>query len=144
MRMYTNRPIDDFPQAPDAFIAGRYLMRIASYTPEVAKDGRTFFKIACDILEGPTAVAANGNPIDYTTRQFTLLLWHPDASIQTVDWQLEQSERQLRQFLEGFNIPWDGTEYDPDDFPGAEAYVTLGPQKRKPEMMEPKRIESAV
>jgi hypothetical protein len=143
--MYTNKPIDEFQTAPESFVPGRYLMRIKSSTIETAKDTRQFHKVVNEVLEGPTATKANGEPVDYVGREFTDVIFPPDPNVQSEDWQIEQAERTLRSFLEGYQIPWEeegsGSTYDTDDFPGAEAWVTLGPQKRNPEMMEVKKYE---
>lgn len=141
MKMYMPG-IDDFPQAPTGFKPGKYHMRYESSTQETAKDGRTYFKIRASIIEGPSVVDDAGNPIDYNGREFTIVIFMPDAKIQTVDWQLERSKRELRNFLEESGIPWDEEGFDPDDFTGAEAMVTLGPRKNNPEMMEVKRFDA--
>lgn len=140
MRMYTDKPIDDFQTAPEAFVPGKYLMRIKNATVETAKDTRQFFKITNEVIEGPTAKAANGEPIDFTGREFTDVIFPPDAARQPEAWMVEQAERHLRGFLEGYQIPWEGNEYDTDDFDGAEAWVTLGPRKNS-EYMEAKKYE---
>lgn len=133
--------IDEFPQAPEGFKPGQYHMRYESYEQNTAKDGRTFFNIKATIVEGPQATDTAGNQIDWSGRQFTLIVFVPDETIQTIDWQLERSKQEFRNFLEESGIPWDDEGFDPEDFVGAEAIVTLGPDRKNPDMMRVKRYD---
>ena len=136
MKMYMPG-IDEFPQAPSGFKPGKYHMRYESYTTENAKDGRTYFKIKASIVEGPAVMDDAGNPIDYAGREFTIMVWVPDENDRYPD----TSKSKFRNFLEESGIPWDEEGYDPDDFIAAEAWVSLAPQKNKPEMMDVKRFD---
>jgi len=131
--------IDDFPSAPESYVPGDYMMEIKSYEQSTAKDGRTFFKVTTTILEGPTATNKAGETVSFEGRDFTLIVWPPDANDRFPD----TSKAKFRAFLEEFGIPWDEEGYDPDDFVGTQAWVTLGPQKNNPEMMEAKRYTRA-
>lgn len=138
MKMYMPG-IDDFPTAPAGFTPGKYHMRYKSYEQSTAKDSRTFFKIKADILDGPVGHNAKGEPIDYTGREFTLIVWIPNEQL---DRFYETSKSKFRNFLEESGIPWDDEGYDPDDFVGAESLITLAPQKNNPEMMDVKHYEA--
>lgn len=130
--------IDDFPQAPSGYKPGKYQMRYESYEQATAKDGRTFFKVKASIVEGPAVMDDSGNPIDYAGREFTLMVWPPDEN----DRYPESSKSKFRNFLEESGIPWDDEGFDPEDFIGAEAIVTLAPQKNNPDMMDVKRYDA--
>lgn len=136
MKMYM-QGIDDFPQAPSSFVPGKYHMRYKSYEQSTAKDGRTFFKVKAEIIEGPDARDDKGNPIEFAGREFTLMVWPPSENDRFPD----TSKSKFKNFLEESGIPWDDEGYDPDDFEGAEAWVTLGPQKNS-DMMEVKRYDA--
>jgi hypothetical protein len=137
MKMYMPG-IDEFPQAPSGFVAGKYHMRYESYAQETAKDGRTYFKIKASIVEGPSVTDDAGNPVEYAGREFTLMVWPPSENDRFPD----TSKSKFRNFLEESGIPWDEEGYDPDDFIGAEAMVTLAPDKKNPDMMQPKRYDA--
>lgn len=136
MKMYMPG-IDEFPEAPTGFKPGRYHMRYTAVEQSTAKDGRTFFKVKASIVEGPSVADDKGNAIDYAGREFTLMVWPPDAADRFPD----SSKQKFRNFLEESGIPWDDEGYDPDDFIGAEAWVTLAPQKNS-DMMDVKRYDA--
>lgn len=134
--------IDDFPVAPESFVAGKYLMEITGYEEKFSeKTGEPFTSIKLTIEEGPTSTNAKGEPITYEGREFTHVIFPiPEEG---EDWRIESAKRRIRNFLEAFEIPWDDEGFDFDDAIGCTAWAILGPQKKNPNMMEVKKFEAA-